>query len=64
VAGGIARTLERAGLPHAEAEQWEQRIARGAVLVGAHVDAASVRSARQILTEQGAARLNEIAWAD
>jgi len=64
VAGGIARTLERAGLPQAEADEWEHRIARGAVLVGAHVDPASARSARQILKEQGAVRLDEIAWAD
>src|SRR3989338_8324388 len=35
LAGGLARTLERAGLGHGDARAWEDRIRAGALLVGA-----------------------------
>lgn len=63
-AGGVARTLERAGLDRAEAEQWESRIKRGALLVGAHVDADTVTRARHVLTSNGAERVATLEWSE
>jgi hypothetical protein len=63
-AGGVARTLERAGLDRAEAEQWESRIKRGALLVGAHVDADTVIRARHVLTSNGAERIATLDWSE
>src|SRR5918999_5769019 len=37
LAGGIARTLEQAGLASEASQEWENRIREGAFLVGAHV---------------------------
>ena len=42
VAGGIARALHQAGLERGEADHWQQQIEQGAILVGAHVDEATV----------------------
>jgi hypothetical protein len=64
VAGGIARALQNAGLPHVEAEQWETRIERGAILVGAHTDASNAGAAKEILARSGAAAVAEGAWRD
>jgi hypothetical protein len=64
VAGGFARTLEHAGLARDEAEQWEKRIAAGAVLVGAHVDRGGVPRVRQVLSEQKPLGLGEIEWSE
>lgn len=64
VAGGIARALQGAGLPHGDAEAWEQRIEQGAILVGAHTEASSAGAARDILTRCGASRIAEGAWRD
>jgi hypothetical protein len=64
VAGGIARTLERAGLDRVEADVWESRIKRGAFLVGAHVEASQVAEARHLLTEGGAERVGTLEWPD
>jgi hypothetical protein len=63
-AGGIARTLERAGLDPAEAEEWESKIRHGSLLVGAHIDADSVIAAREVLTKAGAERVVKVDWAD
>jgi hypothetical protein len=63
-AGGIARTLESAGLDQAEAAQWESRIGRGALIVGAHVAADRVSDARQVLADAGAERLARLEWPD
>ncbi len=63
-AGGVARTLERAGLDRDEAEEWESRIRRGALLVGAHVDDDTVTKARHVLTSNGAERVATLDWAD
>jgi len=64
IAGGVARTLERAGLPQAEAEHWESSIERGAVLVGAHVDEASEGRVGQLLTSCEASRVARANWPD
>lgn len=65
VAGGIARTLEEAGLDAAEAEKWESRIStQGALIVGAHVSADKVGEARQVLADAGAVRLASLQWPD
>ena len=62
VAGGISRTLHRAGLDRAEAEQWESRIEAGAVLVGAHMDAGTTASAHDVLARNGAAAIADATW--
>ena len=64
VAGGVARTLERAGLDRSDADTWESRIERGALLVGAHVDAGQVADVRQVLTSAGAERMATLDWPD
>ena len=63
-AGGIARTLQSAGLDPAEAEKWESRIRHGALIVGAHVGADKVSEARQVLTDAGADRPVILEWPD
>jgi hypothetical protein len=64
VAGGIARTLRHAGLEKADADGWESRIERGAILVGAHVTPQTVASTREVLTRHGAAALADASWDD
>ena len=55
LAGGVSRTLERAGLPHPEAEQWEASIRAGAILVGAHVLQVQVDGATEVMRRNGSA---------
>jgi hypothetical protein len=62
LAGGVARSLERAGLSEDEAEQWEARVGEGAVLIGAHVPAAGVDAARETLTRSGASKVALCTW--
>lgn len=67
IAGGIARALHHAGMDREQADQWEARIAQGAILVGAHVDsgtssATSAVAARQIFTRAGAAAISDTTW--
>ena len=62
VAGGIARTLHHAGMDRHQAEQWEARIGRGAILVGAHVDASGGAAARQVFSANGAVAVAEATW--
>jgi hypothetical protein len=64
VAGGIARTLERVGLNRAEAVDWESRIKRGALLVGAHITAEIITEAQNVLTRNGAERIATVNWTD
>ncbi len=64
VAGGLARTLEHAGLDGDEAERWERRIEAGAVLVGAHITGASAVPVRQILASSGATDVAEVQWRE
>jgi hypothetical protein len=63
-AGGIARTLEEAGLDRADAEKWESKIRHGSLVVGAHVSADRVTETRQVLVDSGAARLASLEWPD
>jgi hypothetical protein len=63
-AGGIARTLHRAGFGGDESERWQRRIEEGAVLVGAHVDSAMVDAARLAMTRNGAASVAQATWDD
>ena len=64
VAGGIARALRQAGLDRTEADLWQQRIEEGAILVGAHVDTATVAAARDIFSRNRAAMVAEATWSD
>ena len=64
VAGGIARTLHHAGMDRHQADQWEARISQGAILVGAHVDAAGRAAARQIFTASGAVSVADAVWEE
>jgi hypothetical protein len=63
-AGGIGRALQRAGLSAGEADDWEARIDRGAVLVGAHVDSGSGAAAHERLRQLGATALAQGTWPD
>jgi hypothetical protein len=64
VAGGIARTLHSVGLDREVAEQWESRIERGAILVGAHVNDTTSQAARDVLRRSGAALVADATWED
>ena len=64
LAGDIGRMLARAGLARPEAEQWESSIKAGAILIGAHVDAANVAQVRDMLSEHGAGRVAQGTWTD
>jgi hypothetical protein len=64
LAGGVADTLEKAGLPAATARQWETRIAEGAFLVGAHVGELHVTGAREAMRQAGAREVEVGAWLD
>jgi hypothetical protein len=62
LAGDIGRTLERAGLDRALAEEWEGRVRDGHVLVGVHVGAGDVAATTAILERAGAVRLAQGVW--
>ena len=62
VAGGLARTLERAGLTPTEAATWQSRVEEGQVLVGAHVDVGRSAAATEALRANGASKLAEGVW--
>ena len=64
LAGGIARTLQAAGLPEPEAEQWEREILAGAFLVGAHVAPEQVDAARGVLERSRGRQVTVGAWPD
>lgn len=64
LAGGLARALERAGLPADVAGEWESRVAAGAVIVGAHVTTAVSEAAQTRLIETGASRVALGRWPD
>jgi hypothetical protein len=63
LAGGIKRTLEQAGLDHALAEQWSDRIHQGDVLVGVHVEATAVETVRGVMTRNGATHVAVGVWS-
>ncbi|HEY6360776.1 MAG TPA: hypothetical protein VIX63_06705 [Vicinamibacterales bacterium] len=62
--GGLKRTLERAGLDHANAQQWVDRIHQGDVLVGVHVDATAVDAVRDVLVRNGGRHLAVGVWTE
>jgi hypothetical protein len=64
VAGGIARALRQAGLERDEADRWQQRIEGGAILVGAHVDEATVPAVQSVFTRTRAVSTARAAWDD
>jgi hypothetical protein len=64
LAGGVARTLERAGLPRTVAAEWEGRVSRGAVLIGAHVPVASAEATREHLSRAGATHVAICSWPE
>ena len=64
LAGGLARTLETAGLPSATASEWETRIAAGDFLVGAHVQDRQVTGACQVMRQVGGQDVTVGAWPD
>jgi Heat induced stress protein YflT len=64
LAGGIARTLTRAGLPEADAAAWERRIDNGAFLLGAHTDQASAGLIRESMQTNGATTVAMGSWID
>jgi hypothetical protein len=64
LAGGLARTLERAGLAHAEAAGLEERVKAGAVLIGAHVGEPMVEAASQVLWQAGATQVARAEWSE
>ena len=63
LAGGVSRTLERAGLPHPEAEQWEASIRAGAILVGAQLQV-QVDGATEVMRRNGSRGLVAGIWPD
>src|ERR687896_1140894 len=64
LAGGIARTLTRAGLSDAEAAAWERRIENGAFLLGVHSDQDSAGSIRESMQRNGATSVALGSWID
>jgi len=62
LAGGVARTLERAGLDAARAERWESQIATGAVLVGAHAGNDRTVGVLESIRRNGASDTATVAW--
>jgi hypothetical protein len=64
LAGGIARTLERAGLASEASQKWENRIRDGAFLVGAHVQESHVTGAVAVMRQAGSQDVAVGAWPD
>jgi hypothetical protein len=62
--GGLARTLERAGVGHAEAMSLEDQVKAGAVLIGAHVREPMVDAVSEVLWEAGATRVTRAEWSE
>lgn len=62
VAGNLASVLTSAGLPHDRAETLQHDVARGAVLLGVHVDAPDVDRVRETLSAAGATNIEALTW--
>jgi hypothetical protein len=62
VAGSLAATLTSAGLPHERAETLQHDVARGAVLLGAHVTAPDIDRVRESLSAAGATTIETVTW--
>jgi hypothetical protein len=64
LAGGIKRTLERAGLDHSQAQEWSERIHQGDVLLGIHVDEAAVEAVRGVMSRNGGTHVAVGIWPE
>jgi hypothetical protein len=64
LAGGIKRTLEQAGLDHAQAEEWSAQIHRGDVLLGVHVDPTAVETVHDVMRRNGGTRVAVGVWSE
>ena len=64
LAGGLARTLESAGLPSDVAAAWEIEVKRGAVLVGAHVGQPQAAAVRETLASAGGREVTIGTWPE
>jgi hypothetical protein len=64
LAGGIKRTLEQAGLDHAQAEEWSEQIHRGDVLLGVHVDPTAVDTVHDVMRRNGGTRVAVGVWSE
>lgn len=62
VAGSLASVLTSAGLPNERAEALQRDVARGAVLLGAHVSPADVARVRESLSAAGATAIEMVTW--
>lgn len=62
LAGGLAASLQRAGLDASRAEGWASRVHRGAVLVGVHVAVVDVDAVEVSLTRHGASEGAHVSW--
>jgi hypothetical protein len=61
-AGRIASVLENAGLAPELAHRWQTAVARGALLVGAHVRSGPAAPVKALLEECGATSVVEASW--
>jgi hypothetical protein len=64
LAGGVAGTLEKAGLAATVAEGWQASIRGGAFLVGAHVHDSEVAGAREAMVRAGSQAVAVGSWPD
>jgi hypothetical protein len=64
LAGGLERTLRRAGLSDRDAAEWASKIEQGAFLLGAHTEDRSVAHIRDVMTQNDAARVALGNWED
>jgi hypothetical protein len=64
LAGGLARTLARAGLPEGEAAAWERRIHGGAFLLGAHTSDGVADKIVDVMLQNGASSVAQGRWLD
>ena len=64
LAGGLTKTLTRAGLTDADAAAWASRIGQGEFLLGAHTDTGSAEVIRESMERNGATRVALGTWAD
>jgi hypothetical protein len=63
LAGGLARTLQRAGLPAEEAQALESRVKAGAVLIGAHIGESDAGAVNDVMSQCGAALVTRARWS-
>lgn len=61
-AGDLQEILQRSGLDETQAREWHERIAKGAVLIGAHVSPGEAQPMQQAFTTAGAAETVVGTW--